>query len=329
MHSGILVSRFIPSALPEVGERVGEHFSWSAALREATMRAMTPERNRATILRFFREVIGLGDLDVLDALATEDYQDYVALPGQGPGRAGLKHRIAVIRAAFQPRHVLHDVIVDSDRVAVRWTLQGVHSAEFLGLRPTGKPVHFDGIDMYQMRNGRMAAHWNVVDMWSFYQQVTSQREEREEEEKETTVAENENSRLIGRYYEEVLNQGRVEVLDTIAQADHIEHDPLPGQAQGREGLKQRVNIIKTAFNPQFTLEHVIAESDKVAVMWSNRGTHLVEWFGVPPTGKTIVARGIDIHLIRDGRMAEHWDVVDMLSILIQIGALPAPKAVPA
>lgn len=144
------------------------------------MRAMTPERNRATILRFFREVIGQGDLDLLDALATEDYQDYVALPGQGPGRAGLKHRIAVIRAAFKPRQVLHDVIVDSDRVAVRWTLQGVHSAEFLGLRPTGKPVQFDGIDMYQMRNGRMAAHWNVVDMWSFYRQVTSQGEEKEE-----------------------------------------------------------------------------------------------------------------------------------------------------
>jgi predicted ester cyclase len=60
-----------------------------------------------------------------------------------------------------------------------------------------------------------------------------------------------------------------------------------------------------------------------------RGTHLVEWFGVPPTGKTVVARGIDIHLIRDGRMAENWDVVDMLSILIPIRALPAPKAVPA
>jgi steroid delta-isomerase-like uncharacterized protein len=143
------------------------------------------------------------------------------------------------------------------------------------------------------------------------------------------MAENDNKRLIRRYYEEVFNQGRMEVLDAIARPDHVEHDPLPGQVQGLEGLKQRVSIIKTGFNPQFTLEHVIAEGDKVAVMWSNRGTHLVEWFGVPPTGKTVVARGIDIHLIRDGRMAEHWDVVDMLSILMQIGALPAPKAVPA
>jgi predicted ester cyclase len=145
----------------------------------------------------------------------------------------------------------------------------------------------------------------------------------------TAVAEAENKRLIRRYYDEVLNEGRLEVLDEIARPDHAEHNPLPGQPQGLEGLKQRVRIIKTAFDPRFTLEHVIADGDKVAVMWSNRGTHLVEWFGVPPTGRTVEIQGIDIHLIRDGRMAEHWDVVDMLAILFQIGALPAPKAVPA
>jgi predicted ester cyclase len=79
--------------------------------------------------------------------------------------------VAKIRAAFQPRHELHDVIVDADRVAVHWTLSGVHSAEFLGLTPTRKQVEFDGVDIYTMRDGRMAAHWNVVDMWAFYRQV--------------------------------------------------------------------------------------------------------------------------------------------------------------
>ena len=132
---------------------------------------MTPERNRTTILRFFREVMGAGDLDLIDDLAIEDYDDHVALPAQGHGRDGLKRRVARIRAAFQPRHKLHDVIVDADRVAVHWTLSGVHSGEFLGLPPTGKPVEFDGVDMYVMREGRMAAHWNVVNLWAFYRQV--------------------------------------------------------------------------------------------------------------------------------------------------------------
>ena len=93
---------------------------------------MTLERNRTSILRFFRDVIGAGNLDLLDELAVADYEDHVALPGQGSGREGLKLRVAKIRAAFQPRHELHDVIVEADQVAVHWTLSGVHSAEFLG-----------------------------------------------------------------------------------------------------------------------------------------------------------------------------------------------------
>jgi steroid delta-isomerase-like uncharacterized protein len=132
---------------------------------------MTTERNRATILEFFRDVMGRGNLELLDELAVDDYDDHVALPGQGYGRDGLKRRVARIRAAFQPRQRLHDVIVDADLVAVRWTLSGVHSAEFAGLPPTGKPVEFDGVDMYLMREGRMAAHWNVVNLWDFYRQV--------------------------------------------------------------------------------------------------------------------------------------------------------------
>jgi predicted ester cyclase len=135
------------------------------------MAVMTRDCNRTIIKRFFIEVMGAGDLAVLDELAVEDYEDHVALPGQGYGRDGLKRRVARIRAAFQPRHRLHDVIVDSDLVAVRWTLSGVHSAEFVGLPPTGKPVEFDGVDMYLMREGRMAAHWNVVNLWAFYRQV--------------------------------------------------------------------------------------------------------------------------------------------------------------
>lgn len=132
---------------------------------------MTTERNRTTILRFFRDVMGAGELDLLDELAVDMYDDHVALPGQGYGRDGLKRRVARIRAAFQPRHRLHDVIVDADLVAARWTLSGIHSAEFVGLQPTGKQIEFDGVDMYLMRDGRMAAHWNVVDMWAFYRQV--------------------------------------------------------------------------------------------------------------------------------------------------------------
>ncbi len=135
-----------------------------------------------------------------------------------------------------------------------------------------------------------------------------------------------NKRTIRRYYEEVFNQGRLEVLDEIVVPNHVEHNPLPGQTQGIEGLKQRVAMLRAAFNPQFTLEDVLAEGDKVVVRWSNRGTHLADFFGVPATGRTVVVSGIDIHQLRDGKMSEHWDVVDIFGVMMQIGAIPAPSA---
>jgi len=136
--------------------------------------------------------------------------------------------------------------------------------------------------------------------------------------------ESQNKRTIRRLYEEAGNEGRLEVLDEIAWPDHVEHHPLPGQTQGVEGLKQRISMIRAAFNPQFTIEHMVAEGDKVAVMWSNVGTHVGEFFGFPPTGKSITTHGVDIHLLRDGRLAEHWDVVDTSTFLLAVGAVAVP-----
>jgi steroid delta-isomerase-like uncharacterized protein len=132
-----------------------------------------------------------------------------------------------------------------------------------------------------------------------------------------------NKKTIRRYYEEVFNQGRLEALDEIVAPNHLEHNPLPGQTQGIEGIKQRVAMIRAAFNPQFTLEDVLADGDKVVVRWTNKGTHLADWFGVPATGRTVVVSGIDIHQLRDGKMAEHWDVVDIFGLMMQIGGIPA------
>lgn len=135
---------------------------------------------------------------------------------------------------------------------------------------------------------------------------------------------NRNKRIVQRFYQEVGNEGRLEVVDEIAWPDHVEHHPFPGQRQGVEGFKQRVSMVRAAFNPTFTIEQLIAEGDKVAVMWSNRCEHVGEWFGFPPTGKSLTVHGVDIHRLRDGRLAEHWDAVDISEFLVSVGAMLAP-----
>jgi predicted SnoaL-like aldol condensation-catalyzing enzyme len=50
---------------------------------------------------------------------------------------------------------------------------------------------------------------------------------------------------------------------------------------------------------------------------------------MPPTNRPFTVAGIDIHRVRDGKMAEHWHVVDMFSQLLQMGIISLPQANPA
>ena len=74
----------------------------------------------------------------------------------------------------------------------------------------------------------------------------------------------------------------------------------------------------------FTIEDIIAEGDKVVVRWTNQVVHQGAFMGIPDTGKSASVSGLDIHLLRNDKLAEHWDVVDILSLLQQLGALPQP-----
>lgn len=133
-----------------------------------------------------------------------------------------------------------------------------------------------------------------------------------------------NKATIRRYYQEVHNQGKRDVLTEIAVEDFVEHDPFRGHGQGLAGFYQRVEMLQTAFTMNFTLEDLIAEGDKVAVRWTNHNEHHGPFMGIPATGKSAIASGIDIWLLRNGQLAEHWDVVDRLSLLQQLGVLPQP-----
>ena len=134
----------------------------------------------------------------------------------------------------------------------------------------------------------------------------------------------ENKAVVRRYYDEVLNQRKVDVLDQLAVEDYIEHDPFPGQGNGRADLKARAKLLHDAFNPlSFTIQDVIAEGDKVVVRWTNAGTDKGGFLGAPATGKDFGTTGIDIYTVPDGRLAEHWHVVDLLTQMQQMGVIPA------
>jgi predicted ester cyclase len=77
--------------------------------------------------------------------------------------------------------------------------------------------------------------------------------------------------------------------------------------------------------PKYTIEDVVAEGDRVVVRWTNSGTHIGVFAGIPPTGRSFVIAGIDIYRVADGKLAEHWHVVDQLAMMAQLGLLPEPS----
>ncbi|MDN3293216.1 ester cyclase [Streptomyces ficellus] len=132
-----------------------------------------------------------------------------------------------------------------------------------------------------------------------------------------------NKAVVRRFYEEVLNGRRMEAVDELAAMDYQEHDPLPGQREGREGLKDRVTMLVEGLAPTFSMDDIIAEGDRVVVRWTNSATHSGTFLGIPPTGRSCRFAGVDIFRLDGGRLVEHWHVVDQLSMLQQLELLPS------
>jgi len=115
-------------------------------------------------------------------------------------------------------------------------------------------------------------------------------------------------------------------VNDLAVPDYVEHYPLPGHPEGIAGLKARVSDIAAALSPTYTLQHVIGEGDLVTAHWKMTGKHNGPFIGIPPTNRPVEIAGIDIYRLRDGKLAEHWHVVETLEMLQQLGVIPQMQA---
>jgi steroid delta-isomerase-like uncharacterized protein len=112
-------------------------------------------------------------------------------------------------------------------------------------------------------------------------------------------------------------------IDAVVAPDAVIRTPVPSGATGAEALKVVFLTLHRGLpDLRVTVEDLIAEGDKVVSRNSVTGTHLGEYLGLQPTGKSISYNEIFIFRFADGRIAETWGVVDGLSQLRQLGAIP-------
>src|SRR5215211_310917 len=135
-----------------------------------------------------------------------------------------------------------------------------------------------------------------------------------------------NKDLARRFYEEVVNTGELDRVEEFCAQDFVDHEEgPPGTPDGIEGVKAFVKMFRDGFPDMRTsLEDVLEDGDEVAARVKMTGTHDGEFMGVPPSGNRVEIEWIDIVRIVDGKAVEDWGVTDNMSLMQQIGAIPAP-----
>ncbi len=107
--------------------------------------------------------------------------------------------------------------------------------------------------------------------------------------------------------------------------DFIEHEGGPGLPPTKEGTLEFFRILLAAFpDMRMKVEDLIASEDKTVARVKVTATHQGEFMGVAPTGARVEIQLIDIMRFDDaGLVCEHWGVTDMLSLMQQLGVVPA------
>src|ERR1700761_4068835 len=136
-----------------------------------------------------------------------------------------------------------------------------------------------------------------------------------------------NADIIRRFVDEVITRGNIDAASQFAWEDVVEQVPLPGQGPGLDGLKDVIRGMRSAFpDIVFSIEEQVSEGEKVASRFEWTGTHQGDFFGVPATGRSVRVWGVVIDRLEQGRIKETRIIMDMLGLMMQLGAFPAQAA---
>jgi len=110
--------------------------------------------------------------DLLDLAVTQDWSDIPLAPGQGPGPEGFKPVLASFIAAFPDINIIvHDMLQEPGKAAVRAEITGTHQGEFLGIAPTGHRIHVRLHEFHLLNGERVTTTWHMEDWMALFQQI--------------------------------------------------------------------------------------------------------------------------------------------------------------
>jgi predicted ester cyclase len=131
-----------------------------------------------------------------------------------------------------------------------------------------------------------------------------------------------NKLLVRRFYEEIINTGEVDRIESFVAPEYAEVHEGERHAVGVEGAKAHVLGVRQTYRDlHLSVEQQIAEGEWVATCITARGIHEGSWLGIKPTGKPVAFTGVNIDRVVEGRIVEHGGAANLLGPLLDIGAI--------
>jgi predicted ester cyclase len=133
-----------------------------------------------------------------------------------------------------------------------------------------------------------------------------------------------NKAVVRRFFDEVVSNGNLKVAEELCGPAYRVHATLSGpDAIDVDQMKELVTSFRQSFpDARILIEDIVAEGDLVAARLREQGTHAGAFQGIQPTGRRVTYGSMTFLRVVDGRIVEHWGLLDMPSLLQQIGSSP-------
>jgi steroid delta-isomerase-like uncharacterized protein len=136
------------------------------------------------------------------------------------------------------------------------------------------------------------------------------------------------NKTVIRRWIEAYNERDLEAEADILAPGYVAHVPGAPTSRDLEGLeawRQFTAPFSEAFpDLRLTIQDIAAEGNTVAARVAFHGTHRGELQGIPPTGNEVAFTSMEFNRVVDGKVEEHWVEIDLLGLMQQLGAVPAP-----
>ena len=288
---------------------------------------MTPNPNKQLARRYFLEILNMQNAQTAHEILSDDFVFTLPThPEPFTGPDGFLGLTKMLHDAFPDFYIFPaDMVAGDDWVVTRWRGGGAHTGGPLvtvkgDIAATGQAFEIDGMTWHTIKNGKIVesiGHEDTLGLMFQLGVVPAPPAP------EPPTSGEQNIQLALRYFNEIMSQGKLEVVEEILDPNFAFIIPTqPAPIVGYDAFKGFVMYLRNAFpDIKFTSHRHTVEGEKVASRWSIEGTHKGEFLGMPATGHSIKDWGIDIFTIRNGKIVSVHVNENDFGLMQQLGMM--------